>query len=451
MRQFALRLKNQRLPLAKVLAFIFPLLVSSCVPLEPLREKQLTLTDGALPVDDQRLEEKLFEEDALAHERLVKGRKFYEDAAVEQYLHKIAEPFIQGLNIGSQRNFIFKIVRDPTLNAMTDSSGRVYYHSGVLARIENEAQLAFVLAHEISHVFHRDILYQDIVRDWWAKRSKWVDTLFNNPMNFSDYGMITDASLQRMRLISMNGFGQLFEARADVFAIEQIVKLGYDPSQAVVMIDHMIDEKERYDPNQEKEEIFFYSDHPSNVTRKKYLTRWILQHQELIRQSNATRLETQRFLKETYRIRQEDVKLNLDFNRYPQARDRALRLIEENPNDPVSYYYLGEVLLGLLKSADHLLIRKTGEEWREMTPEEKERNMRGLRIVTAASYRKAIHLDPKFPPPYRGLGMYLMQQGKLLRAKRYFEKYLELEPRAKDRRSILYYLNSEVAAANKPL
>jgi len=48
--------------------------------------------------------------------------------------------------------YTFTLVNDPTLNAFALPGGPVFLHSGILAAVDNEAQLAGVLAHEISHV-----------------------------------------------------------------------------------------------------------------------------------------------------------------------------------------------------------------------------------------------------------------------------------------------------------
>src|SRR5262245_60336039 len=46
----------------------------------------------------------------------------------------------------------FFVLRDPSPNAFALPNGHVYVHTGMLARLRDEDQLAAVLAHEISHV-----------------------------------------------------------------------------------------------------------------------------------------------------------------------------------------------------------------------------------------------------------------------------------------------------------
>src|SRR6185295_5599428 len=56
-------------------------------------------------------------------------------------------------------NFRFGILNDPVPNAFALPDGQVWVHAGLLAVLENEAQLAAVLAHECTHVEgHHSIL-----------------------------------------------------------------------------------------------------------------------------------------------------------------------------------------------------------------------------------------------------------------------------------------------------
>ena len=50
------------------------------------------------------------------------------------------------------------VIKDPYLNAFAFPNGVIYIHTGMLARMDNEAQLAALLAHEMSHCIHRHTL-----------------------------------------------------------------------------------------------------------------------------------------------------------------------------------------------------------------------------------------------------------------------------------------------------
>ncbi len=55
----------------------------------------------------------------------------------------------------SEFPFTFTVVNDPSVNAFALPGGPMFIHSGLLKEIENEAQLAGVMGHEMSHVILR--------------------------------------------------------------------------------------------------------------------------------------------------------------------------------------------------------------------------------------------------------------------------------------------------------
>jgi predicted Zn-dependent protease len=56
-------------------------------------------------------------------------------------------------------HYQFFVLRDPSPNAFSLPNGHVYVQTGMLARLEDSAQLAALLAHEINHVAgHHSIL-----------------------------------------------------------------------------------------------------------------------------------------------------------------------------------------------------------------------------------------------------------------------------------------------------
>jgi len=49
-------------------------------------------------------------------------------------------------------NYEFYLIRDPSPNAFAMPNGRIYVHTGMLARLDDSSQLAALLGHEITHV-----------------------------------------------------------------------------------------------------------------------------------------------------------------------------------------------------------------------------------------------------------------------------------------------------------
>ena len=86
-----------------------------------------------------------------------------EDAALTAYVERVAQEVLQtsaytDANTPAEiRNtpFTFRILDSPVVNAFALPGGYVYVTRGLLAYLENEAQLAVVLGHEIGHVLGR--------------------------------------------------------------------------------------------------------------------------------------------------------------------------------------------------------------------------------------------------------------------------------------------------------
>jgi len=94
------------------------------------------------------------------------GREFHDKLAKHGYLdqnHKAAEYLtrIGNLVLANSRkapfDFRFHIVKSSAVNAFATPGGYVYINTGLIRLVENEAELAGVLAHEIAHANARHI------------------------------------------------------------------------------------------------------------------------------------------------------------------------------------------------------------------------------------------------------------------------------------------------------
>ena len=86
----------------------------------------------------------------------------YDDEAVSEYVIEIGERVLAHSHLRRPETlpeyrieFTFRVLDSPVLNAFALPGGFVYVTRGILAHMENEAQLAMVLGHEIAHVAAR--------------------------------------------------------------------------------------------------------------------------------------------------------------------------------------------------------------------------------------------------------------------------------------------------------
>jgi beta-barrel assembly-enhancing protease len=83
----------------------------------------------------------------------------YNDAGLNAYVDEIG----QRIAAKSDRPNIpykYQVVDQPSINAFATMGGFVYVHTGLLKAIDNEAQLASVLAHETGHINARHVVKQ---------------------------------------------------------------------------------------------------------------------------------------------------------------------------------------------------------------------------------------------------------------------------------------------------
>src|SRR5258705_1846430 len=75
----------------------------------------------------------------------------YGDATMQRYIDEIGQATAG--SAGSQDlAWQFKVLDSQLINAFALPGGKIYITRGLLGRLENEAQLAAILGHEIAHV-----------------------------------------------------------------------------------------------------------------------------------------------------------------------------------------------------------------------------------------------------------------------------------------------------------
>src|SRR3990170_3267566 len=137
---------------------------------------------------------------------------------------------------------------DPTLNAFAMPNGHVYVHTGLLARLDDEAQLAMILGHEMTHVTHRHALKFN--RDATNKQIL--------------YTILSVAASIGVALAAINGYGRDLEREADAEGMKRLVRAGYDPKEAAKVFELLRSEGK----DRGTLETFFFGSHPRSEERR---------------------------------------------------------------------------------------------------------------------------------------------------------------------------------------
>lgn len=82
--------------------------------------------------------------------------KVYNDQGIQDYVYALGTKLVP-VQIQDKINFVFVVVDNPGFNANIRANGLCYVYSGLLKSIENEAQLAAIIGHEIGHVIYKHV------------------------------------------------------------------------------------------------------------------------------------------------------------------------------------------------------------------------------------------------------------------------------------------------------
>lgn len=327
----------------------------------------------------------------------------YRDQALEDYLHQIANN-LQPLEVREKYNFRIRLIKDPFLNAFAFPNGVIYLHTGILSRLDNEAQLAALLAHEMTHCTHRHALraFRGL-----KNQNSLILSLKQTVARIASTGDLLDLFGTTASMAAINGYAQHFETEADMVGLQLMAKAGYEPSEALRLFEHLKQELE----TENFKEPFFFATHPQLQERIENCKGFL----DKLNQPEAPGIKNKEvFLDRIQQVILYNASLDLKAGRFRAAHRGAEKYLTIRKDDPRAYFLVGEIL------------RQQGEA---------EDDMRAKGF-----YEKAIALDPSYPDPYKAIGLIYFKEGAWMLAKRSFESSLALSPHMQDRAYIRGYL-----------
>jgi predicted Zn-dependent protease len=172
--------------------------------------------------------------------QLEKSVKFVNDPVVNEYVNRIAQNLVK--NSDAKVPFTIKVIDSDEVNAMALPGGFMYVNSGLILTADDEAEMAGVIAHEISHV-----AAHHAVREQTRLNYAQLGTI---PLIFiggwTGYGIYEAAQIGIP--LTFLEFSRGFESQADFLGVQYMYRAGYDP-QAFVTIFEKLENLEKTKPH----------------------------------------------------------------------------------------------------------------------------------------------------------------------------------------------------------
>lgn len=380
---------------------------------------------GFKPLPD---EQELWVKSRDEEEHLLSKVNLYEDTLLESYLQGVVTRLTpKGMADNQAVHYRVRVVEDPTLNAFAYPHGSIYVHTGLLARVENEDQLATVLGHEMTHVEGRHML-----RHQRAAHNKEVGfsvaavaasvVMAGVGADAMDHGHWAEAAavdvfgnllvglgLQLAFVASVNGYGRGLETEADNGGFSKMATAGYRLNEAPKVYEALKDDH----GEQKRVEAFFFGNHPRLTERVENSKHFASTH-TAAEATDRKGIDPDLFAQRIRPVVRDDARLNIQMGRFKIAEAELQKAKAWMPEDPVTRAYIGHLRLA------------------EAEAEKDEKTQQRLRAEAGDNFREAVRLGPKLAATHRDLGLFLLEEKDFKGACREMKRYAELALRDAD-------------------
>jgi len=318
----------------------------------------------------------------------------YAEPALDAYLQSVLDRLFPD----KAGQLQVRVLRETDFNAFALANGHIYFNTGTLLRLDDEAGLASILGHEGTHVTE-DHVFRFLQT---VKRGSVV----TNAVDIVGWSVGLPVVGALLGVSTMMGFSREHERDADRGGFRRMLDAGYDPRAGGETFARLARELRA---RKIRQAPFFFASHPAVMDR-------VASFEKLSREA-AVQGDRHRG---EYAARTLAVRLDVLASIH-QAGDTKLllflldqeRMVDSLP--PESRYYLAEALR--IRNADGDAARALGE------------------------YERALGEAPDFAPTHFALGALYLRAGQRAGARARFERYLALAPDGNQAAYARQYLN----------
>ncbi|MHC4518920.1 MAG: M48 family metallopeptidase [Planctomycetota bacterium] len=181
----------------------------------------------------------------------------FPDENLQNYVNRIGQRVVRFCH-RPDIAYYFTVVDQRAVNAFAVPGGHIFITSGLLRKLDSEAQLASILAHEVGHVVARDTMAA-------LSRQIGMTALLGAAAGVggSGSGDLVAGTAFVSGVLSLQ-YSRDDEKAADLVGITYMIQAGYDPNGAVQAM-RILKELQTVRP------IEFFSTHPNPANRVVYL------------------------------------------------------------------------------------------------------------------------------------------------------------------------------------
>jgi predicted Zn-dependent protease len=219
--------------------------------------------------------------------RLLQFYGTYDDEDLAQYVNQVGRHVAKFAN-DPKHSFHFEVLNTPMINAFACPGGYILITMGALATMNDEAELAAALGHELAHVTKQHLYH--VLKSANVKKTvsegdktdgpKWARKRPDPEDESAAGGMIARylsgstgagisflaAAKEGMNIILEKGLDKKYELEADIEGVRYATEAGYDPKGLLKFLERL--DKQRRSSHME----MLSKTHPSPQDRRKNIT-----------------------------------------------------------------------------------------------------------------------------------------------------------------------------------
>ncbi len=176
-------------------------------------QNEIANIEADLSKKAQKTQQEYYLESGFSIDEMMRSGLVLYNPEYNAYLESIADVLLEDYP-DLRASVHFYVLKTPVVNAFAGAGGNIFISMGLIAMLENEAELAFVMGHEIGHIAKEHGL------DFYVE-AKEIDKKSSNN------SLLKKSSSFNETLVVKNLYSQVLETEADDYGIQTILNSRY--------------------------------------------------------------------------------------------------------------------------------------------------------------------------------------------------------------------------------